>query len=373
MNNSVYENLIKYIFLIYLERSPTTDEISYHTKILNEVGLVNLRKNFLECDELYTKIKINSFPKGKKVNVGKRRQNKINKKIAVCLSGHLRKYEEVFPSIKEYLIDDLGADLFIHTWDSIGAQIQMSTNTVGPKPNENQKIDNNKIISYFNAKDILIENNQNIINNFTVKNSDFYLYNAGGNAKSGFHASAEPKFIMSQLYSLYKCNELKKKYEKENGFIYDIVLKIRADYKINSSISDDEISMCNGKNIYIPSCESSNHGHPSCYVCRYEQHDDEHTSDVCDVYAYGSSENMDHYCSLFLKMIEINEAMKEENLSILKESSIKLETYNNYNLVPIWQTKQHHKINCFYPERLFKKHLKGYRLLPSSLNGDIKR
>ena len=42
------------------------------------------------------------------------------KKIALCLSGYLRTFEECYPSILKNIIADNDVDIFIHTYDKIG-------------------------------------------------------------------------------------------------------------------------------------------------------------------------------------------------------------------------------------------------------------
>lgn len=41
-------------------------------------------------------------------------------KIAICLSGQLRQFHLCLPGFFQFLVDPLGADIFIHTWDHSG-------------------------------------------------------------------------------------------------------------------------------------------------------------------------------------------------------------------------------------------------------------
>lgn len=38
-------------------------------------------------------------------------------KIALCISGFMRSFEEVFPSLQQYFLLSNDADIFIHTWN----------------------------------------------------------------------------------------------------------------------------------------------------------------------------------------------------------------------------------------------------------------
>ena len=42
------------------------------------------------------------------------------KKIALCISGYLRTFEECYPSIYKNIIEDNDVDIFIHTYDKNG-------------------------------------------------------------------------------------------------------------------------------------------------------------------------------------------------------------------------------------------------------------
>jgi len=42
------------------------------------------------------------------------------KKIAICISGYLRTFEDCYPTIKNNIIRDNDVDIFIHTYDKIG-------------------------------------------------------------------------------------------------------------------------------------------------------------------------------------------------------------------------------------------------------------
>ncbi len=42
-------------------------------------------------------------------------------KLALCLSGHLRTFDQVFQNLKENVLDRYNPDVFLHTWtDSFG-------------------------------------------------------------------------------------------------------------------------------------------------------------------------------------------------------------------------------------------------------------
>lgn len=80
---------------------------------------------------------------------------------------------------------------------------------------------------------------------------------------------------ISMMYSLYKANELKKKYEEENNFKYDCVVRLRTDTLFFSKVGplkDYDLDYCYVKNVYA------------------------HTDyGIDDQFAFSNSENMDKY------------------------------------------------------------------------------
>jgi hypothetical protein len=103
-------------------------------------------------------------------------------RVAICLSGLIRTGIEAYPGFK-FFFQNLNADVFFHTWDT-----------------EQDKLD--KIIDLYNPKSYLI----------TLPKKFERFENFG-----------------SMLYSIMMANEIKKEYEIEHNFRYDLVIKTRFD------------------------------------------------------------------------------------------------------------------------------------------------
>lgn len=84
------------------------------------------------------------------------------------------------------------------------------------------------------------------------------------------------------------CNELKKKYENENGFKYDLVIRSRLDYFWFRYIKEKELELAKN-NIMIPADWAFKCVNPYARA---------------DVFAFGSSELMDRYSSMFNRIDE---------------------------------------------------------------------
>jgi hypothetical protein len=81
--------------------------------------------------------------------------------------------------------------------------------------------------------------------------------------------------VLRQYYFIKRANDLKSDYEKRNGFVYDWVIRSRADLYINEPL--DDLSKLDNSCIFIP---ASNNG-----------------GGLNDFFAFSSSKNMDIYCN----------------------------------------------------------------------------
>lgn len=138
-------------------------------------------------------------------------------KIAVCISGQSRTWFTAKDNIKNFFGD---VDYFIHTWD-----INTYNNYKGPNKYEP-----------INYKTSQLEK-INIINNFEPKLYEFEKFEnlKNNNNNNNTYSSWYPMY-----YSFMKSVWLKRKYELEHDFVYDIVIKARFDinYKDKFLIHD---------------------------------------------------------------------------------------------------------------------------------------
>lgn len=141
--------------------------------------------------------------------------------------------------------EKLSPDIFISVWDHVGEShchrdnVQLDyTNNVTLKDFENSlsNIINIEIENYNKWKTSIPESITNIINRTDM---DYRTKNS-----------------YSQLYKIYKCNELKKTYEVEHNFVYDVVVRLRPDFlfqlEFKPSVSKDAIYHINSGVAYYP-------------------------------------------------------------------------------------------------------------------------
>ena len=91
--------------------------------------------------------------------------------------------------------------------------------------------------------------------------------------------------VLSQYYNVYNSNGLKSEYEKENGFIYDVVIRARTDYYFFRKIDPEELEV-KRMEVCIPTLWDF--------------------GGVSSGFAYGDSHTMNIYSNLFNRIAEYN-------------------------------------------------------------------
>ena len=93
---------------------------------------------------------------------------------------------------------------------------------------------------------------------------------------------------------MYRCNELKKEYEKDNNFVYDLVIRTRYDLAYHNPIIVTEHLEANNKIAVLKN---------------YQEDQDIFQSlnkPMPDIFSFSNSKNMDIFCSVFPNMQEIS-------------------------------------------------------------------
>lgn len=172
-----------------------------------------------------------------------------NKKIALCVSGELRHFDKCYKYWKQY-IDLDNIDVFAYITETNDSKYDYFKKTMKPKLIVR---DNNCTTKCLNS---------------TMKNS------------------------ILMFEKIYKCNNLKKKYENMHNFKYDCVIRIRPDLIIRSGIPVYNAYKYT-KNIFIPR-------HISNFVMlNILNLDNMYGIGICDQLAFGSSYIMDVYSDMY--------------------------------------------------------------------------
>jgi hypothetical protein len=202
--------------------------------------------------------------------------------IAVCISGGIKYPEKSLESLKNIFPNE-NIKVFIHTWKINDRKTYLKNSKISRKEEIMLYVRNTKIKQYkkilsetscdqldilknYNYQNILVENfgEKEIIfkNLFNDLNFISYARNDVG--------------TISMFYSIYKCNELKIKYENEKSMKFDKVIRMRFDSdfmgkKLFVNELVDDLVIPNG-----PDWEGLN-----------------------DQFAVGSSESIDYYSNLY--------------------------------------------------------------------------
>jgi hypothetical protein len=166
-------------------------------------------------------------------------------KHALLISGYLRSFKENFTNLKRYLLDNNDIDIFIHI-----------TKDSDSKYN-NKEINLDDVYSLLKPKYMIVTSNFNFNENNTINN------------------------IINQNYKFYLLNEERKRIEEIEKIQYINVIKIRPDVCLQEKININT----EYKIIQIP--EDS----------KIDKNKLLNKSDhyLCDIIAYGSSEQMNLY------------------------------------------------------------------------------
>lgn len=184
-------------------------------------------------------------------------------KVAVCFSGQPRFVEKTYESIKKNLIDGYDVDVFVHTWiDKNGYQFRDDGSLLWKSETQPTNIDN-IILDLYNPKKFLFETPKVFqpkkINGFDAKDYFVPLF-----TKRAQHFLTEKgkayyvNVINSMWYSIMMSNLQKELYSKENGVVYDFVVRARFDVTYNQKIYYD---MLDKNTLYAASQVHPDHIH----------------------------------------------------------------------------------------------------------------
>jgi len=171
-------------------------------------------------------------------------------KVALLISGQLRDFHKCYPSLKQFILDPLQPDIFLFTDGNI------------PEEKKDLALSLYQPVSYHWCSRKLLK---------------------------GEKGKIAPGLEM-MFYCIEQCNELKKKQEQEQGFRYDIVIRIRPDLYLKDYIPAS-VLLCimnaadNDTCLYFP---------VPCSTCQaiHSYHG------IQDQIAVGNSTNMDVYGSI---------------------------------------------------------------------------
>lgn len=190
-------------------------------------------------------------------------------KIALCLSGHLRAFEQTYSSFKTHILNIYNPDIFIHTWDKLGFSCAYKSDRTLNNTNSKESI----VKKLYNPKKMIIEDS-NFIEHLKLEANQYAP-----------HLTNVPKHVghmASMFYKIYACNEIRKQFELENEIKYDYIIRCRPDLMFNTPLTLPPLEQ---NTVYIP----------------------QHISGAgwyTDQFAISDPDSMDLYSSLYFDMPE---------------------------------------------------------------------
>lgn len=208
--------------------------------------------------------------------------------IAICFSGQLRSLDLSYKNISKFLNENFeNYKIFAHI-------------------PENKHI-NQEFMEYFPNSIYVVEKDLKI-KKTKLKNQQFK------SVKPKFKNNLKKAKIahMQQLYGIFKSNQLKTLYEKENNILFDWVVRCRSDIKFYNS----NLDLPNMKNQYL-------------YTPNFHS-----WGGINDRFVVSSSKNMDVFSNLFnyVKVSEV-EGFNAESIfkNYLVSKNIELKKLNSLN------------------------------------------
>ncbi|MAU75245.1 MAG: hypothetical protein CL831_00040 [Crocinitomicaceae bacterium] len=182
-------------------------------------------------------------------------------KVALCISGQPRYLEEGYAHINKNILQKYSPDVFVHTWwdNSMSNKRMELPATLSYGRTYYWKEDTIDVIKKIYKPAIFLYEPQIVFDTFNDVNYEL----------------ARPSNVHSMFFSIQRSNQLKMQYEKENSFLYDIVIRCRFDIEIIKF----DIDLYNLSMDYV-----------NCYAMKESPNSD---------LAISSSKNMDIYSSLY--------------------------------------------------------------------------
>lgn len=165
-------------------------------------------------------------------------------KTALCLSGHLRTFKYTAHALRRNIIEPLNCDVFIHTWDVLGAPTGKNPGDIRFK-NTRTTDSLTEIYALLNPQLMSIEAEEEKRQQFIRETNNI---NVPANERQ--YIMQHVGLHVSMFYSIFKANELKNEYGVENGVEYDLVIRCRPDLYFTSQWKRDMFPEQN--KLYVP-------------------------------------------------------------------------------------------------------------------------
>lgn len=189
-------------------------------------------------------------------------------RTALILSGLTRSLHYSWLFTDKYLKQPLNADVFLHTWDIDNGGVR------------SKDLEVNAPSSLNCPKEEFIINEMKPVK-YKIESYSSFDFSKGDLSLNILRQASS----IAQYYGILQANNLKKEYENNNGFVYDLVIRARMDSFFEEVIPEKDITEAIRENILFVSCN-----------CEQKDYPHIHTTDV---FAFSTSKIMDIYAETF--------------------------------------------------------------------------
>ncbi len=155
-------------------------------------------------------------------------------KVALCLSGEPRFFEDTYPRIKKHLIDAFDSDIFIHTWrtpEDYKVKYSSSNYNQGWSGYKLSEHAYDKVVKLYKPKNYCIDNSKDFYQDVDTNE----MYRRYFNYFTPEFKQINLRGSLCMFYSIMKSNLLRREQELIERFEYDWVIRCRFDLQINQT------------------------------------------------------------------------------------------------------------------------------------------
>jgi hypothetical protein len=227
------------------------------------------------------------------------------RKIAICFSGHLRDFLFRPPNKEKNQLDmfELGiqkmrsngdqVDIFFSLWEKYNVQTARYSSDL------DSNIVTERVLAPLSPTFVEIENFEENLPSFRIDN---FCPEMTGEGEVAFNRHQRYLYSTPMFYKIYRANLLKKQHEERHGFVYDAVVRYRANIGLENPL---DVGPIDANVLYANSNSKCETGRSlPGEKCRLFGHTHE-SQMLQDIFFYADSPTMDKVCELYNNLASI--------------------------------------------------------------------
>lgn len=227
-------------------------------------------------------------------------------KCAILISGYLRNYKYSSKGLYKCVLNKLDCDIFIYTSRLNSMRTGHYNIITDEEKLEICQLYNGRVKAFaFCDEETTYHEEINKayldydkrIENFQPSSNNVPYYDIN-TRKANSHGP-----LIDQYYKLYKCNELRKKYQQDNNVKYDLIFRIRADMVLDFTIDYSLLSI-HPNILYLRNSDGRFSPLEKCndIICQHKPFNQIHWF-CAENFFFGGTDSIDKICSRFYNEI----------------------------------------------------------------------